>query len=298
MKLNKEKIAALSFSLFSKIGFKKISTLLLFFKSLDNIYQASFTDLKRAGLEDSLTCEFLAWKAGFNLSPVLELLTKEEISFCYFYEPEYPKILKEIYNPPLVIYYKGNLSFDEALSLSVVGSREHSPYGATVVSRMVKLACDYKLVIISGLAIGIDSLAHTKALDCGGKTIAVLGSGLDKNNIYPRNNIYLFNRIIESGGAVISEFPPGTPPLRQNFPQRNRIIAGLARATLVIEAKEKSGSLITAYQALEQGREVMSIPGSIFSDFSSGTNQLISKGAKIIRNEMDILDFFYENLQQ
>lgn len=298
MILDKEKKAALAFSLFSKIGSKKIFFLLLTFKSLDNIFQANFIDLTRAGLEESLTCEFLAWRNNFKISPTLDFLIKEKINFCYFYEAKYPKLLKELYSPPLVIYYKGNLDFDDALSLSVVGSREHSSYGEAVVNKIIRATCKYNLVIISGLAIGIDSLAHKITLDCGGKTIAVLGSGLDRDSIYPRSNLDLLNRIVESGGAVISEFPPGAPPLRQNFPQRNRIIAGLGRATLVIEAKEKSGSLITAYQALEQGKEVMSVPGSIFSDYSSGTNQLISKGAKIIRAEKDVLDFFYENLDQ
>lgn len=297
MKLNTEKIAALSFNVFFKIGSRKIFSLLSSFNNLSSIYNADFLDLKRAGLEESLIYDFLKWRSSFKIAPVLESLKEEGIDFCYFYENTYPQILKEIYNPPLVLYFKGCLNFNDSLSLSVVGSRNNSPYGEKVVNKIIKASCEYNLIIISGLAIGIDSIAHTKTLEHKGKTIAVLGSGLDKRSIYPRCNACLMEKIIKNKGAVISEFPLGTSPLRQNFPQRNRIIAGLSRATLIIEAKKKSGSLITAYQALNEGREVMAVPGSIFSDLSEGTNDLIARGAKIINKESDVLSFYYEDFE-
>jgi len=149
-----------------------------------------------------------------------------------------------------------------------------------------------KIIIVSGLAIGIDSLAQIETVKAGGQTIAVLGTGIDKNSLYPAQNFRLAEDIVAKSGAVVSEFPPGTPPLKQNFPQRNRIIAGLAQATLVVEANQKSGSLITARFALEEGREVMAVPGNIFSLASEGPNNLIKSGAKPIFTADDILESF------
>lgn len=295
MNLNEEKKAALSFSIFAKISTIKILSLFSYFNSIEAIYKAGYNELRLSGLNDSLVSAFIKWRNNFNLKPLLESLDRENINFCYIKEKEYPKILKEIYSPPLVLYYKGCLKFNDCLSLSVVGSRDNSDYGKKALQCLLEKVSSYNLVIVSGLAIGIDSIAHFTALEQGLKTIAVLGSGLNYNSIYPKRNISLFNKIIENNGAVISEFPPGTAPLPQNFPQRNRIIAGLSRATLIIEAKKKSGSLITAYQALNEGREVMAVPGSIFSDLSEGCNDLISRGARSIKTHSDIISFFYDD---
>ena len=171
-----------------------------------------------------------------------------------------------------------------------MGTRKYSSYGQQAVEYIVKDLVRNNLTIVSGLALGIDALAHQAALAAGGKTVAVLGSGLDKQNIYPSQNRYLVNKIMETGGSVISEFPLGTPPLRYNFPQRNRLISGLSLGTLIIEAGEKSGALITAAYALEQNREVFAVPGSIHSLVSAGPNKLIKEGARVVTSASDIIE--------
>ncbi len=290
--MQKERLAALGFNNFFKIGFKNISKLLLYFGSLNKAYQANSKELIRAGLKESLVYEFLDFRKSFSLIENLKKLKQENINFVYFKEDSYPKLLKEIFDPPIIIYFKGGLEFNFNKTLAVVGSRNHSYYGEKVLNSLISYLIEKEIVIVSGLAIGIDSLAHQKTIENKGKTIAVLGSSLEEDNIYPAKNKLLAKKIINSGGALISEFPLSTGPLKQNFPLRNRIISGLSQAVLVIEARENSGSLITANQALEQGREIMAIPGNIFSPFSSGSNELISLGAKLIKNKDDILDYF------
>lgn len=172
-------------------------------------------------------------------------------------------------------------------SLGVVGSRKYTSYGRQAAYNLSKTCAESGLTIVSGLALGIDTVAHSAALDAGGITIGVLGCGLDQ--IYPTSNVSLAKKIIENGGAVISEFPIGMIPYKSNFPARNRIIAGLSLGTLVVEAAEKSGALITAYQALEYNREVFAVPGGIYGENSVGTNMLIQKGAKLVMTKDDIL---------
>lgn len=292
--LEKERLAALSFNSFFKIGPRNISKLLLYFGSLDRAYRANFQDLRQAGIKESLIYDFLNFRRNFSPAIVLNKLKQEDIKYLYFKEPSYPILLKEIFDPPTVIYFKGSMDFNFEKCLAIIGSRKHGYYGEKVIESLITPLIEQGIIIVSGLASGIDSLAHQKTLDNKGKTIAVLGSSLEKKFIYPAQNRFLADNIIKSGGALISEFPLGTAPLKQNFPQRNRIISGLSQAVLIVEAQERSGSLITANQALEQGRELMVVPGSIFSEFSAGANTLISKGAKLIRNSDDILECFSE----
>ncbi|MFA6423189.1 MAG: DNA-processing protein DprA [Patescibacteria group bacterium] len=201
----------------------------------------------------------------------------------------YPNLLKQINDPPVVLYYKGCLSTDD--SISIVGSRKCSHYAIQVINKIVPDLVKCGLKTISGMALGVDSLVHRVTLENKGKTIAILGSGLDQ--IYPVTNIHLFNQIAENG-AVVSEFGLGTPPLKYNFPQRNRIIAGLSQGTLVVEANIKSGSLITASCALDYNRQVYSVPGDISRTGSEGTNNLIKIGAKPVTIADDILiDYGY-----
>jgi DNA processing protein len=178
----------------------------------------------------------------------------------------------------------------DGFTLAVVGARKYSTYGAQVTEKLIRELAFNKLTIVSGMALGIDTLAHTAAINAGGKTIAVIGSGLDQQNIYPSQNRYLADKIQAHGGLILSEYPIGTMPLKHHFPQRNRIISGLSSATLVIEAAEKSGALITAFHALEQNREVFAVPGSIYSGTSEGTNRLISMGAKLVTSAKDIIE--------
>jgi len=202
----------------------------------------------------------------------------------------YPKILKEIHNAPKQLYVRGSLPKDHNLNFAIVGTRAASDYGRTLAFKIAKELAELGFNIISGLALGIDTQAHLGALEGRGKTTAVMGSAIDDNSIYPSENLNLVKKIISSGGAIISEYEPGTKSEIWFFPERNRIISGLSRGVLVVEAPEKSGALITARAALEQNREVFAIPGSIFSKNSFGANNLIKSGAKMVTAVDDILE--------
>lgn len=216
----------------------------------------------------------------------IDRLKSLDIGFITIYDKKYPKLLKEIYDCPVILYLKGNSEALNSFSIAVVGSRKYSDYGRNVCYRLSKDCSSNGLTIVSGLALGIDTFAHQAAVDVGRPTIGVLGCGLDQ--IYPTSNNALAKEILHFNGAIISEFPPGTPPFKQNFPARNRIIAGLSSGVLVIEAAENSGALITAYQALEYNREVFAVPGNIDSLSSAGTNKLLKEGAVLVTSSDDI----------
>lgn len=199
----------------------------------------------------------------------------------------YPPLLREIVDAPLVLHYRGDLSLLNRLSIAVVGSRKASPYGINAASHLASGLAAAGLVIVSGLARGIDTAAHEAALQCGGATVAVLGTGIDV--VYPRSNGRLFARVAAQG-LIITEFPPGAPPKAEHFPMRNRVISGLARGTLIVEATTRSGSLITARMAAEQGRDVFAVPGSIFSTGSEGAHRLVQYGAKLVHDANDVLE--------
>lgn len=285
----------LAFSHFQKIGPVRLKRLENFFPDLAEAFRAPGAYLEKAGLEPALVSEFITWRSSFSLSRALSELEREKIAFVTWQEENYPRLLRELYDPPPILYYKGNWSLAirrAGCYLAVVGSREHSPYAVRVVETLLPPISRAGIAIVSGLAHGVDALAHQKALNNQGQTIAVLGSGLSQDRLYPSANRGLAERIISNRGLLLSEFPPQTAPLKQNFPQRNRIISGLAQATLVIESRERSGSLITAACALEQNREVLAVPGEISSEFSLGPNNLIKQGAKVITRAEDILEIF------
>lgn len=199
---------------------------------------------------------------------------------------EYPSLLREIFDPPCVLYCAGRTDVLERPAVALVGSRRPTAYGRGIAGRLARDLAERGVVIVSGLAIGIDAAGHEGALE-GGRTVAVMGSGMDVP--YPRSNRKLYDRIAAEG-AVISEFPLGTAPFGPNFPRRNRIISGLSRALVVVEAAEKSGSLISAGFALEQGREVMAVPGNVTSEVSRGANGLIKAGAKLVETWTDVAE--------
>ncbi len=203
---------------------------------------------------------------------------------------QFPKALLEIPQPPTELYMQGVLPPEEYIHLAVVGSRKHTSYGRDVCEKLIKGLKGYPIVIVSGLALGIDSIAHRTALSVGLITLAMPGSGLDRRALYPKTNVRLADEIIESGGCILSEFPPLLKAELYTFPKRNRLMAGISKATLVIEAAEKSGTLITARMALDYNRDVLVVPGSIFSSTSSGTNKLIHQGATPITTSEDILE--------
>jgi DNA processing protein len=210
-------------------------------------------------------------------------------------DEHYPRMLREIHDPPLALHYAGDLALLATPGLAIVGSRRASPYAVNVAEHFSRKLAPAGLTIVSGLARGVDSAAHQAALDSGGKTIAVLGTGIDI--IYPRSNARLFRKIAEHG-LIVTEFPPGAPPKKEHFPVRNRIISGLTYGTVIVEATRRSGSLITARMAAEQNREVFAVPGSIFAEGSEGTHRLVQYGAKLVHDEHDILQELPDELQK
>ena len=287
-----QRLYYLSFNHFAKIGPNQLQKLENYFSDLEPAFKASRGELEKAGLRSKISAEFLSWRKSFDLNRAVEELEKEKIKFITWHEPDYPPLLKEIPAAPPLLYYKGILSGELKSRLAVVGSRQPSAYAEKLIDELLPEVMASRIDIVSGLALGVDSLAHRAALKHGGPTLAVLGSGLNSAHIYPRHHCRLAEEIIADGGALISEFSPSTPAYKQNFPQRNRLISGLCQATLVIEAQARSGSLITANYALEQNREVLAVPGNIFSEFSIGTNQLIKVGAKTVVAAADILEVF------
>jgi DNA processing protein len=256
------------------------------FSPIRNVFESSKRDLFAVGLNketvNALRSSNLLARADYEI----ERLDKKG---CYVLTKEdkrYPEYLREIFDPPLVLYCAGEAEVLNESAVSVVGARKPTPYGRAVAEKLTEELSSRGLVIVSGLARGIDSIAHWGALK-GGKTVAVLGSGLNK--IYPRENRRLFEKIVDKG-MVLSEYPLDSPPLGYHFPLRNRIISGLSLASVVIEATQKSGSLITARLALEQNREVMAVPGRITSELSRGTNWLIKNGAKLVEDWRDIVE--------
>lgn len=202
---------------------------------------------------------------------------------------EFPSLLAEIPQPPKELWLMGELPPSGTVLLAVVGARKHTSYGKEACEQIITELTGYDITIVSGLALGIDAIAHEAAMKAGLRTIAVPGSGLDPKVLYPRNHVQLAERILEAGGALLSEFPPDTPAAPWTFPKRNRIMAGLAEATLLIEAGEKSGTLITARLAADYNRDVLVVPGSIFSPASFGTNQFLKLGATPVTCGKDVL---------
>jgi len=274
-------------SRFTPARFQKIID---YFPSLEAAWYASRDELSQAGIEPEVVDDFFIKRETLDPASLWQAVLKENIRITTINESQYPAILKEIFDPPPYIYYRGIMDNPAEFRLAVVGTRKTSSYGRQATQELVRELAGQKLTIVSGMAIGIDALAHEAAIEAGGRTIAVLGSGLDRASIYPSTNRRLAERIIESGGAVISEFPLGSLGLKHHFPKRNRIISGLSLGTLVIEAGEDSGSLITAKSALDQNREVFAVPGSIYSPNAIGANKLIKMGAKAVTRADDILE--------
>lgn len=214
-----------------------------------------------------------------------KLKSRRKMSFS-----EFPSLLKEIPDPPKQLYIEGEFPSEDSIFLGVVGTRKFSSYGKQACEKIIEGLRGYNIVIVSGLAIGIDAIAHRSAIDHGLKTIAIPGSGIDRSVLHPRSNHRLADEIIRSGGALLSEFEPDMPAGTYTFPIRNRIIAGLSHATLVIEAPERSGTSITARLALEYDRDVYAVPGSIFSINSTGSNKLIRQGATPITSSAELIE--------
>ena len=232
-------------------------------------------------LKYSLPEEANKWIESMDWDSEIKRLQEKKVKILTILDGAYPQRLKEIYLPPTVLFYRGNLSLLNQRAVGIVGSREHSKYAKECIRDIIPTIVSDNIVVISGLARGVDTLAHEETLKANGNTIAVIGSGLDV--IYPPENANLYS-MIANKGLLLSEYPLKSRPLKFHFPYRNRIIAGLSHGVCVIEAKEKSGSLITANLALSENREVFAVPGSIFSTHSKGTNSLIEAGACLVSN--------------
>ena len=279
-------------NMLSGIGGSRANALIEFCGSVSAIFDSDTASLARIrGISSELADRILRWREFVDLDRELEIAKNGGVTILCRTDDEYPDSLRELRDAPLCIYMRGSLPADLAVrSISIVGTRNASNYGARMARHLSESAAYGGWTTISGLAIGIDTIVHQATVDAGGRTIAVLGGGLAK--LHPVENLDLARAIIRSGGAVISEFPMTTTPTRHTFPMRNRIIAGLSCGTLVVEAGVNSGSLITAAQALEQGRHVFAVPGEADNPSAAGCNTLIKQGAKLVMNFDDILDEF------
>jgi DNA processing protein len=258
-------------------------------------YMASLTELEGCGVPAHVAQAIFAQAGLKDAEKEIEAAAKAQCQLFAYDSPDYPPRLRQIADPPLVLYVRGDVHVLSQHALAIVGTRRPSAYGSQVTHRLARDLAERQLVIVSGLARGIDSCAHRGALEGKGKTVAVQGRGMDA--IYPSENRKLAEKIVESG-AMISEFPIGTGPTPENFPIRNRIISGLSLGVVVVEAAEYSGSLITARLALEQNREVFAVPGNITSAQSFGPNQLIKQGAKLVDQWVDVIEEFPAEVRQ
>jgi DNA processing protein len=277
----------LGFSLIPGIGPVRFGQLEAHFKTLESAWEASSSELRNVGLEDSIVRSISLARPRIDVEAEWDKLERLGIRVITHHDPDYPARLKEIHDRPSLLFIKGEFKPGDEWCVSIVGTRQPTIYGRQVAEEMAAGLARAKITVVSGLAKGIDAISHNAAIEAGGRTLAVVGGGLD--NIYPAENSDLAKRVAQNG-VLISEYPPGTRPRPENFPRRNRILAGLCLGVLVVEAGESSGALITAQLALEQNREVFAIPGSILSPASIGTNKLIQDGAKLVRRVGDILE--------
>lgn len=265
---------------------KAIKKILNRFSNIRDLFDTSVADLQALSLDEETAAALISPRTLHQAEDDIEKLTGKKYTILTLEDRKYPSYLRESFDPPCVLYCAGKVDVLEEFSVSIVGARKPTPYGRAVAEKLAYDLATRGVVIVSGLARGIDSVAHWGALQ-GGKTVAVMGSGLDVT--YPRENRKLFEKIIENG-AVITEFPLKSPPLGYHFPMRNRIISGLSLAVVVVEATKRSGSLITARLALEQNREVMAVPGNTTSELSRGTNWLVKTGAKLVERWEDVAE--------
>ena len=257
--------------------------------SAQAVYQATLAELEACGVAARVAREISAQAGLKEAETQLQKAVAGGYQILVYDDEAYPALLKQIADPPLVLYVQGDIKVLSQLAVAMVGTRRPTAYGSSVAHRLARELAERQLVIVSGLARGVDSASHRGALEAKGKTVAVLGSGLDV--VYPREHKKLAEQVAASG-AVISEFPLGTAPTPENFPIRNRIISGLSLGTVIVEAAEYSGSLITARLALEQDREVFAVPGNITSAQSFGPNHLIKQGAKLVDQWIDVIEEF------
>lgn len=277
----------IGFNIVRGIGPAKFQALLDHFGDLSAAWKATADELRAAGIDSRALQSLLTTREKLDLDAEAARLEKAGVQVITWQSPEYPDRLRHIYHPPPVLYLRGTLAPADEWSVAVVGTRRATVYGKEVAQHIAGGLARAGVTVVSGLARGIDTAAHQAALDAGGRTIAVLGNGVDV--AYPAENRRLMQRIVEQG-ALLSEYTLGAPPEASNFPPRNRIISGFSLGVVIVEAAERSGALITADYALDQGREVFAAPGNMFNKNSTGCNRLIQNGAKLVLDIEDILE--------
>jgi DNA processing protein len=277
----------IGFSKVPGIGPVRLKNLLDYYGAIDTAWYANPGELRAIGLDRRSVESLVSVRTSIDLDAELEMLERYQVTVLTWDDPDYPALLKTIADPPATLYVRGALTPQDEWALAVVGTRRATAYGKECVQMLVSEVARNGVTIVSGLAYGIDTIAHETTLKMGGRTIAVLGCGVDV--AYPADNRKLSQTIIENG-ALVSEFPLGTRPEAGNFPRRNRIISGLSIGVLFVEGSHKSGARITTDFALEQGREVLAVPGSILRKTGSGPNYLIQNGAKLVTCAQDILE--------
>lgn len=276
----------LGFSYFLGIGPMKLRALLDKFKSVKDAYLADINELKDV-IGIKLSERFCQFRARFDPDREIGRISRDGIAVLSIADRKYPYVLKNIPDPPICLFIKGKLSLDDFF-LSVVGTRAPTSYGEEMTRIFVQGLSSAGITVVSGMAYGIDAVAHHSAIAAGGKTVAVLGCGI--NIVYPASHISLYDRIIKTGGAIVSEFPPNQSVVKGMFIARNRIISGLSRGVLVVEGGKNSGTLITARYGAEQGRDIFAVPGQVTNSMSQAPNLLIKNGAKLVMKPDDILE--------
>ena len=275
------------FNLVKGIGAARLRSLLEYFSDISLAWDAPADALRAAGLSEKLVESLGEVRSRISLEKLWERLQEMGIKVLTWEDPDYPRLLKEVDQPPPVLYLKGDLDPCDDWAVAIVGTRRVTSYGRQVTEELAGALARSGVTVVSGLARGVDGLAHATSVNAGGRTLAVLGSGVDR--IYPPEHKRLAENIQEHG-AILSDYPPGTAPDAANFPPRNRIISGLARAVVVIEAGETSGALITARFAADQGRDVFAVPGGIYAPQSKGANRLIRDGARPLLDPQELLE--------
>lgn len=278
----------LSLHLIDGLGPIRLKRIMDYFKDPKLAWEAPLKEINSLGIPQNVLQILIEKRKSLDPLEYFEYIKKCNIKVLTVFDENYPVNLKQIYDPPLIIFYKGEISTKDNNAIAVVGTRKITGYGKIVTEKFTRGLVEAGFTIVSGLARGVDTIAHQTAIETNGRTLAILGGGL--NQIFPPENKNLARKIEEGFGAIISEYPPDYPSLSGNFPSRNRIISGLSKATLVTEAAEDSGSLITARLSIEDGKEVFAVPGPITSNVSNGTAKLIKDGAKLTSSIEDILE--------
>lgn len=275
-------------SAFTYFGPSRIKLLISYFKKAKKIWEAPEKKLIEIGISENKVSDFAGFRSTFDTKKYFQSLKNNGIKITTFLDKNFPKALKNLSDSPVVLYYKGNLDCLKKPTVSIVGARKMTSYGKEVAEKFAGELASFGITIVSGLARGIDTVAHNSCITAGGTTAAILGCGL--NLVYPPENINLFKKIIEKDGVIISEYPLDYPALPINFAVRNRIVSGFSSCILVVEGEEKSGTLLTASHAAEQGKTVFAIPGNITSPMSKAPLYLLKNGARIATEPKDILD--------